>query len=63
MKYLVPAAVLVLVAATYILFYLLTSFESQESSSFGLVNTVGLVFVFVGVVAAAVLFRRFSVPK
>jgi hypothetical protein len=37
--------------------------ESQGASSFGIVNMVGLVVVFVGVIAAAVIMRRFNVPQ
>jgi len=47
----------------YALFYLLGTFESQGASTFGIVNTVGLVAVFVGVIAAAVIMRRFNVPQ
>jgi hypothetical protein len=63
MKSWVPVALGGMVILAYGLFYLLGSFESQGVSSFGIVNMVGLVAVFVGVVGAAIIMRRFNVPQ
>jgi len=59
----VPVALGGMVVLAYALFYLLGTFESQGATSFGLVNMAGLVAVFVGVIAAAVIMRRFNVPQ
>jgi len=63
MKTWVPVALGGMVILAYGLFYLLGTFESQGVSSFGIANMVGLVAVFVGVIGAAVIMRRFNVPQ
>jgi hypothetical protein len=55
---LVPAALCVLVVAAYALFYLITASESEGASALGLTNMVGLIAVFIGLIAAGILFRR-----
>jgi hypothetical protein len=62
MKAWVPLALGGVVVLAYAVFYLMGSFEGQEAS-FGLVNSIGLATVFVGVVAAIVIMRRFNVPQ
>lgn len=63
MKNWVPVALGGMVVLAYALFYMIGTFESEGASSFGIVNTVGLVAVFVGVIVAATVMRRFNVPK
>ncbi|MBI3859879.1 MAG: hypothetical protein HY296_06570 [Thaumarchaeota archaeon] len=62
MKFWIPAAVLVLAAAAFVLFYTLATAEKEGASSFGLVNLVGLATVVLGITAAFVMLRRASPP-
>jgi len=59
----IPLAFVSIVAVAYAFFYLLTSLEGQGAAPFGLVNTVGLVVVVVGVVAAGLILRRAALPR
>ena len=63
MKLWVPVAVGVLIVAAYAFFYALSASEPQGSTSFSLTNSVGLVVVLVGVIAAGFVIRRASPPK
>ena len=51
-----------LAVVAYIFYYLLDVVEQQGASPFEFVNAVGLVVVVVGLIAAAVIFRRSSPP-
>lgn len=62
-KYWAAAALGSMVFVAYGLFYLIDTTEAQGATSFGIANTVGLVAVFVGLVAFGLLMRRFSVPR
>lgn len=58
----IPAAAVAIVVMTYALFYAVTALESQGASSFELVNTVGLLAVVFGVLAAAAILGRARPP-
>ena len=58
MKLWVPIAVAGIIIAAYVLFYLITANGSVNSSSFGLVNSVGLASVFVALVGAGLIIKR-----
>lgn len=63
MKLWVPVALGGLIAIAYAFFYELSVAESHGASSFGLANSVGLVAVFVGLIAAGVILRRATPPQ
>ncbi|MDV3244742.1 MAG: hypothetical protein LYZ66_06185 [Nitrososphaerales archaeon] len=58
MRIWVPVAFIAIVVLAYSLFYIMGSLEEQGASSFGIANTVGLVVVTFGVIAAGILLRR-----
>lgn len=62
MKLWIPIAFAAVIVLAYVLFFVMSEFETQGASSFGMANTVGLLVVFVGVIAAGVLLRRASPP-
>jgi len=63
MRLWVPIAVGALIAIAYAFFYTLSITEPQGAASFNLTNSVGLVVVLVGVIAAGFVIRRASPPK
>jgi len=63
MKLWVPIAVGALIVVAYTFFYTLSLTETQGATSFDLTNSVGLVVVLLGVVAAGFVIRRASPPK
>ena len=62
MKVWIPVAVVAVIILAYAFFYAMSSTEAQGATSLGLANSVGLVAVLVGVVAAGLLLRRASPP-
>ena len=63
MKLWVPVAVGAIVVIAYSFFYTLSITEPEGDLSFNLTNSVGLIVVLVGVVAAGFVIRRASPPK
>jgi hypothetical protein len=63
MKLWIPIAVGSLILLAYAFFYALNATESQGAASFYLANSVGLVVVIIGVIAAGFVLRRASPPK
>lgn len=63
MKLWVPVAIGGLIILAYAFFYALSATEPQGATSFSLANSVGLVVVLVGVIAAGFVIRRASPPK
>ena len=63
MKLWVPLALGGMITFAYLFFYFLSSAGAEGASSFGLANSVGLVAVFIGLIAAGVLFRRATPPQ
>ena len=63
MKLWIPIAVGVLIVLAYTFFYTLSVTEPQGAASFDLTNSVGLVVVLVGVIAAGFVIRRANPPK
>jgi len=63
MKLWVPIAVGALIVVAYTFFYTLSVTESQGATSFNLTNSVGLVVVLVGVIAAGFVIRRANPPR
>ena len=61
MKGWVPMAIGGLIVCAYALFYAVSTTEG--AGSIGLANTVGLLAVFVGLIAAGILFRRATPPQ
>ena len=51
-----------LIVAAYVVFYMISVTESQDSTSLGVANAVGLIAVLVGLVAAGFILRRGSPP-
>ena len=62
MKARTPLAVLALLALVCVAFYYISSVKWAGMSNFGLVNSVGLVSVVVGIVAAGIILRRAAPP-
>ncbi len=58
MKLWVPVALGSVIVLAYAFFYALSSTESEGATSIGLANTIGLVAVLLGLVAAGLLLRR-----
>ena len=58
----IPMAVGALVILAYAFFYALSATESEGATSFSIANSVGLVVVFVGVIAAGFVIRRANRP-
>jgi len=63
LKLWIPIAVGVLIVLAYTFFYTLSVTEPQGAASFDLTNSVGLVVVLVGVIAAGFVIRRANPPK
>jgi uncharacterized membrane protein len=63
MKLWIPIAVGALIVLTYAFFYALSVTEPQGGTSFDLANSVGLVVVLVGVIAAGFVIRRANPSK
>jgi len=63
MKLWVPIAVGAVIILAYTFFYTLSVTESQGDASFNLTNSVGLIVVLVGVIAAGFVIRRANPPK
>jgi len=63
MKLWIPIAVGILIVLAYTFFYTLSVTEPQGAVSFDLTNSVGLVVVLVGVIAAGFVIRRANPPK
>jgi hypothetical protein len=58
MRIWIPVALGGLILGSYAVFYALSTSESQGAASIGVANTVGLLAVFVGLIAAGLLMRR-----
>ncbi|MDG6951455.1 MAG: hypothetical protein JRN12_06405 [Nitrososphaerota archaeon] len=58
MKIWVPVAVGGLIVIAYALFFAMSAAEPRGATSFGIANSVGLVGVFVALIAAGFIFRR-----
>jgi hypothetical protein len=56
----IPAAVGGLIVIAYAFFYLLSESEAQTASSLGVVNSIGLAAVVIGLIAAGLILRRGS---
>ena len=63
MKLWVPVALGCLVAIAYLFFYELSLSDAQGVASFGLANSVGIIAVFVGLIAAVFILRRAIPPQ
>jgi hypothetical protein len=63
MKLWIPVALGSVIVLTYAIFYVLSSAEVQGATSFGLANSIGLVAVFIGLIAAGLLLRRATPPQ
>jgi high-affinity Fe2+/Pb2+ permease len=63
MKAWIPVAFLLVLALALGFFYFEPGLDSQGDSSFELINTVGLLVVAIGVIAAGLILRRASPPK
>ena len=58
MKVWIPVALGAMIIGAYAFFYILSVSETQGATSIGLANSVGLVAVFVGLIAAGLIMRR-----
>jgi hypothetical protein len=58
-----PLAIGGLIVLAYAFFYALNELGSQGASSFGFANSVGLIAVVVGLIAAGFLMKRASPPQ
>lgn len=58
MRLWIPVAIGGMIVAAYAFFYALSATESQGATSFGIANSVGLVGVFVALIAAGLIMRR-----
>jgi len=63
LKLWIPIAVGAVIIIAYTFFYTLSVTEPQGATSFDLTNSVGLVVVLLGVVAAGFVIRRASPAK
>ncbi len=59
----IPLALGGLIFLAYAFFYALSEAEAQGASSVGLANSVGLIAVFVGLIAAGIILRRATPPQ
>ncbi len=59
----IPFTLGCVIVVAYAYLYQLTLLEAQGSAAIGMANLAGLLVVFVGVVAAALILRRASPPK
>ena len=62
MKLWIPVALGGVIVLAYASFYALTSAEAQGATSIGIANSIGLVAVLIGLIAAGLLLRR-SAPQ
>jgi len=58
----IPLALLCAAAASFVLLYLLGTFQEGKGSSVGMANLAGLLLVLCGIVAAGLILRRASPP-
>lgn len=58
MKLWIPVAVCAVIVIAYAFFYALGATEPQGATSYDITNSVGLIVVIVGVVAAGLVIRR-----
>jgi len=58
----IPLALVIVVVAAYLSFYLIDYTENQGSTAFQLVNDVGIIAVVIGVIAAGLVLRRATPP-
>ena len=63
MKLWIPVALGAVIIIAYTFFYTLSVTEPQGATSFDLTNSVGLIVVLVGVIAAGLVIRRANPPK
>jgi len=63
MKLWIPVALGGVIVLAYVFFYALSSAEAQGATSIGLANSIGLVAVFIGLIAAGLLLRRATPPQ
>ncbi|HYA55390.1 MAG TPA: hypothetical protein VED22_01195 [Nitrososphaerales archaeon] len=63
MKLWIPIAVGAVIIIAYTFFYMISATEPQGATSFDLTNSIGLIVVLVGVVAAGLVIRRASPSK
>jgi uncharacterized membrane protein len=63
MKLWIPIAVGAVIVTAYTFFYTLSVTEPYGATSFDLTNSVGLIVVLVGVIAAGFVIRRANPPK
>ena len=63
MKVWTPVAVVAVIVLAYLFLYAMSSTGAQGATTLGFANSVGLVAVLVGVVAAGLLLRRASPPQ
>ncbi len=63
MKHWIPIATGALILVAYAFFYALSAMDSQGATSFSLTNSIGLVVVLIGVIAAGYVIRRANPPK
>jgi len=63
MKLWIPVAVGAVIVIAYTFFYTLSVTEPQGATSFDLTNSVGLIVVLAGVLAAGLVIRRANSPK
>jgi len=59
----IPVAVGSLIIVAYAFFYALNATEPQGATSFSVANSVGLVVVLLGVIAAGFVIRRANPPQ
>jgi hypothetical protein len=62
MRLWIPVAFAIVILFAYAFFYSLEALEQQGASSFSVVNTVGLIAVVIGIVAAFAVLRRTRPP-
>jgi hypothetical protein len=58
MKLWIPFAIGGVILIAYALFYVITAEEGQGGNSIGIANSVGLIGVFVAIIAAGFILRR-----
>jgi len=63
MKLWIPLALVSFAILAYAFYYALGASESQGATSFDLANSVGLIVVVVGVIAAGFVIRRARPPE
>ncbi|MDA4125363.1 MAG: hypothetical protein OK438_07975 [Thaumarchaeota archaeon] len=63
MKFWVPLALGSVIIVGYAFFYMISNLGAPGAGTFGLVNSVGLAAVLLGIVAAGVILRRATPPQ